>query len=323
MSRREEHQDYKLPIKPMDLPKGKLIYIPISDLELGYEKSLEFAEAVVAYCDVMGFSAKNNKEEIEYTLADFAGALLSTAENYETIRYKVFSDCAFIGAPTEKISELISSVRYAFKQWTFDGIFVRCGMALGSYMEYKSLLPPRKNFDWTFFAGPAVVRAVDCERLGTGSLLYVSNDCATFLADKFKEPIFALEEQKFIGWSDDNYVLYRYLVCSLLRLLRLLANDDYESDVNKRVTSNLLTNINYTTHATNPSLMWGYILAILSLPRLPAKSRERAVKLFHINDPTDFEKAKAFIEDFLKDDEKIKYLIAHAEFDSSIGGSLL
>lgn len=109
----------------------------------------------------------------------------------------------------------------------------------------------------------------------------------------------------------------------MLRLLRLLANDDYDSDNNKRVISNLLTNINYTIHATNPSLMWGCILAILSVPKLPIKARERAIKLLNIKDPTDFQQAKAFIENFLKDNKEIDYLLAHADLDSSIAGSLL
>jgi hypothetical protein len=114
------------------------------------------------------FNTIINNHYIQATLADFAGALLTPAETYEAIRFKIFSDCAFLAAPIEKIGELISAIRYAFEQWTFDGIFVRGGIALGSYTEYRSLIKFPKNFEWSFFAGPAVVEAVKCERLGTG-----------------------------------------------------------------------------------------------------------------------------------------------------------
>ena len=123
----------------MKMPENaKIISIPISQLGPDYEKSLEFAEASVAYFDVMGFKTKNNKEEIEWTLADFSGALITPARTYEAIRFKIFSDCAFLAAPIEKITELISAIRYSFERWTFDGIFVRGGIALGSYTEYRS-----------------------------------------------------------------------------------------------------------------------------------------------------------------------------------------
>lgn len=208
MSGQEEPKQFrKLSIKPMEAPKGKLMNIPIADLESGYEKSLEFAEAAVAYFDVMGSKTKNNKEEIEATLFDFAAPFRQTAKTYAELRFKIFSDCAFLAAPVEKIGELMSAIRYAFKQWTFDGIFVRGGIALGSYTEYKDLIPQSKNFDWNNFAGTAVVEAVNCERSGTGALLYATDGCATALAANFGEPIFQLEKQKFLGWSDDNFVI--------------------------------------------------------------------------------------------------------------------
>lgn len=322
MSEKRELQEPKLAIKPMEGPKGKLRYIPITELEPGHEKDLEFAEAAIAYFDVMGLKAKNDKEEIAATLFDFAAPFRQTAKTYADIRFKIFSDCAFVAAPVEKVSELMSAIRYAFKQWTFDGIFVRGGIALGSYTEYNDLVPQTGNFHWSFFAGTAVVEAVNCERSGTGSLLFATNDFARLLATSFGEPIFKFKKQKVLGWSDDNYVLYRYLGCSLLRLLSLLASDEYDSDVSKRVISNLLTNIHYTT-CMNPSLMWSVIYAILSLPNLPTDARDKAMQLLKINDPSVFNYTKAFIEKFLEDKKEINYLLAHADLDSSIKGSLM
>jgi hypothetical protein len=154
-------------------------------------------------------------------------------------------------------------------------------------------------------------------------LLYATDDCANFLAEKLNEPVLSRKEKKIIGWSDDNRVLYYFLGCSLLRLLKLLSNDNYDNDENKHIVLNLMTNIKYVLRATDPSLIRACILAILSLPNLHTKARERALKLLRIRDPTDFERFKVFIEEFLKDQKQISYLLALADLDSSISGSLI
>ncbi len=103
---------------------------------------------MVAYIDILGFSQKKNVEEIRYSLLDFSGPLIIAAKHYNEIRVNVFSDCAFIASPLDKANDLLSSLRYAFKQWISDGVLVRGGIARGTYEEtYGWLLAGApKNF---------------------------------------------------------------------------------------------------------------------------------------------------------------------------------
>jgi hypothetical protein len=161
----KEAKETEFPIHPMNLPKNvTLKLIPISQIESAImpEKAIEFKEGIVCYLDVMGFSKKQTNEDLELTLADFAGALVQPAEQFGQIRFNIFSDCAFLAAPIDSAKDLLSAVRYAFTQWISDSILVRGGLAIGNYKENRSevqdLAP--KNFNWSFFAGSAVVDAV-------------------------------------------------------------------------------------------------------------------------------------------------------------------
>jgi hypothetical protein len=310
-----------LPIAPMQEAKnGKLICVNPSELEPGYRIKLEYSEAIVGYFDVMGLKSKTNADDIRDTLADFAGALYRPAETFSGIRFKIFSDCAFIAAPIERIKDFISIVRYAFRQWTLDGIFVRGGVATGSYSEFNCINDdmPLKNFEWSFFAGTAMVKAVECERNGVGSLLFVSYDCANLLSSVASEPIIAVGKSRIIGWTDDNSTLYRYLCYSLLRLLRILSNENGEKE---RVALHFITNIRYTL-TMNPK-MKVFILCILSLPKLNTIARRKALEIFKIIEPEDFDAIRNMIDDFIGDTERIRELIAMADYDSSITGSAI
>ena len=132
----KNEEEAEFPIRPMGLPKDvEVKLIPVSEIESAImpEKAIEFKEGIVCYLDIMGFSKKQTNEDLEMTLADFAGALVRPAEQFIHIRFHIFSDCAFLAASIENAKDLLSAVRYAFTQWISDSILVRGGLAIGSY----------------------------------------------------------------------------------------------------------------------------------------------------------------------------------------------
>lgn len=308
----------KLAIPPMKLP-GKVVKIPVSKIHVDMISS-EMSEAVVAYFDILGFSQKKKHKDMETSLLDFSGALLLAAENYPEIRFNVFSDCAFISASLKDAADLLSAIRYAFTQWVSDGILVRGGIALGSYRETDArahivLRKALKNFVGNLFSGSAVTAAVRLEGSGCGGLLFTNEECAEFYAQKYGEPIFQLDDYKIIGWSDESRILYWFVGISFFQLLKLLSLKD---ESKRRTRKNLINNIRYSFTATNSLLPNILILTILSLPTIPFEAREKAVKLFKIKDPGDFNHFKEIIDELLKDEQKIKLLKTLADMDSSI-----
>jgi hypothetical protein len=320
----KKEEEVEFPIHPMSLPKDvELKFIPISELESAImpEKAVEFKEGIVCYLDIMGFSKKQTNEDLEMTLADFAGALVQPAEEFKHIRFHIFSDCAFLATSIDPAEDLLSAVRYSFTQWISDSILVRGGLAIGSYKENRSevqdLAP--KNFSWSFFAGSGVVEAVKLEGSGKGALLYSSDRCSKYFGEKFGEPIFVLENQKIIGWTKEFRYLYWYIGNSLLRLLKILSTD--KGEIHSAV-QHYLTNIKYALTVGNKDLVWALILSLLSIPKLNGNARKKAMGLLNIKSEDIFISYKPEIELFLADDLKIKALIFFADSDSGVPGAL-
>ena len=298
----------EFPIHPMSLPKDvKPKLIPISQIVSAImpEKAIEFTEGIVCYLDIMGFSKKQTNEDLEMTLADFAGALVQPAEQFSDIRFHIFSDCAFLATSIEHAEDLLSAVRYAFTQWISDSILVRGGLAIGSYKENRSnvqdLAP--KNFTWSFFAGSAVVDAVRLEGSGKGALLYSSDSCAKYFEEKFGEPIFVSEESKIIGWTKDFRYLYWYVGNSLLRLLKILSTDNGEMHP---AVSQYLANIRYALTVCDKDLIWLFILSLLSIPKLNVNARRKAMEMFNIKSEDVFVSYKPEINKFIADKDEDK-----------------
>lgn len=308
----------RLPIRPMKI-HGKIKKIPISKLTPGTykEKSIEISKAVVAYFDVLGFSNKKDAEEIEMTLLDFSAPLAISSTKFKNVRFNIFSDCAFVAASRKNAAELLSAIRFAFTQWTADGILVRGGLALGTYKETHSIALDMTltNFVGNLFSGSGVVEAVKQEGSGHGSLMFAEDQCAKFFAEKHKEPIFTLANHKIIGWSDDDFTLCSFAAISLLRLIKVLSQQDKEQH---SVDKHLLNNLLYSVAAASSPLPTSMILAVLSLPNIDPKGRERALAKLELKDPENFLQYKELINEWLKKEETMKFLQAIAYMDSSI-----
>ena len=212
------------------------------------------------------------------TLSDFAGALVSPAEQFPDIRFNIFSDCAFLAAPLDKASDVLSAVRYAFTQWISDAILVRGGIAIGNYTENRSgvqdIAP--KNFTWSFFAGSGVAEAVRLEGSGKGALLYSSDRCAYHFNKTFCEPIFAIGTSRIIGWTKEFRYLYWFIGNSLLRLVKILSTENGESHP---AVTQYLTNIKYSLIAGERDTVWIFIMSLLSIPNLNSTARKKRIKI--------------------------------------------
>ena len=307
----------KLPIRPFKIP-GKIIKVPISEIKSGknQDKSISISDSIVVYVDILGFSEKKDDEDIEMCLLDFSGPLTLAARNFPQVRFNVFSDCAFIATNKENAKDLLSAIRYAFSQWISDGILVRGGIAIGSYNETQSFahsIAP-KNYVGSLFSGSAVTRAVKLEGSGKGALLFTNEKCAEFYNKNYSEPIFEIENSLFIGWSDEESILYWFTGISFLRLINLLQL----KNINKSIMYKLLNNIKYAFNATDSLLPRFLVLAILSSSIITPDVREKIIRILKINEPEDFIPYKKLIDEWLNDSTKLKILKSLADSDSSI-----
>jgi hypothetical protein len=310
----------KLPIKPMEIP-GKIKKVPISKLKSGIipEKSFKIDNAVVAFVDVLGFSNKKDSKDVEMTLFDFSAPLALSSRQYPKVRFNVFSDCAFVATSIENAADLLSAIRFAFRQWISDGILIRGGIAKGSYNVTSTFAQEiaSENYIGNLFSGSAVTEAVKLEGSGEGALLFVNDDCAEFYEKKYGEPIFILEKQKIIGWTDDESIIYWFTGISFLRLLKFLSLKNGESN---SVAKKLLNNLRYSATTSDQSrlLSWFLILAILSSPTITKSSREKAINLLKIKDPEDFIPYNKLIREWLNHKDKFRMLKAFADSDSGL-----
>ena len=307
----------KLPIRPFKIP-GKIIKVPISEIKSGknQEKSISISDAIVVYVDILGFSEKKDDEDIEMCLLDFSGPLTLAARHFPQAQFNVFSDCAFIAANKENAKDLLSAIRYAFSQWISDGILVRGGIAIGSYNVTQSFahsIAP-KNYVGSLFSGSAVTGAVKLEGSGKGALLFTNEECAEFYYKNYGEPIFGIDNSIFIGWSDEDSILYWFTGISFLRLINLFTLKKND----KPIMDKLLNNIKYAFNVTDSLLPRFLVLAILSSSIISAEVREKVIKILKVKDPDDFIPFKDMINEWLNDSTKLEILKFLADSDSSI-----
>jgi hypothetical protein len=304
----------KLAIEPFEI-QGEIKYIPASELEEGYEKLLDISEAIVAYLDVLGFSTKTDPEDIRLTLLDFSAPLAIAAKQFNTVRFSVFSDCAFVAAPLVCARDIMSAIRFAFTQWTADGILVRGGITIGQYSETLSYAVNEapNNFKGNLFAGSGVNDAVALEHRGNGALLFTDLKCAEHYKKNFNEPIFKLKESLVLGWSDAKDTLGSFLGISLWQLLKVIS----KKGVANSTAEKLINNISYSLNATTDPLPYSLMLAILSAPSVSAKDRRIATQLLKIRDPEDFTPFEKITNEWLRSD-RFRFIKAIADIDSSL-----
>jgi len=315
-------KELKFPIAPMHLD-GEIKLVPIKNIQSGIneEKSIKIPEAVVAYLDVLGFSNKTDQDEIDATLVDFPGPLILASRNYPNVRFNVFSDNAFVATPLENAKDLISVLRFAFKQWCADGILVRGGISMGSYKETHTIgleIAPKDNFIGSLFSGSAVTSAVRLEKDKLGALLFTDEEFAKFFSKIYGEPIFKLENDIVIGWSDDTFVLCNFAGLSLFRLIKFL---ELNYKKYKGIETKLLNNIRYSLFSLKSDdshyVIWSLILAILSLPHINQNAKKRLTKMLKIKDSY-YKKLDMFIKIWLRKKDDLRFIEAIANMDSSI-----
>ena len=318
---------YIFPIQPINPLKReplknflKYEKIDISKISpfVGTRTPSEIPRAVVAFFDVLGFSYKKNDIDIEFTIIDFSAPLILLSCVFKKIRFNIFSDCAFVAAHLKNADELLSIIRYAFSRWISNGLLIRGGIAKGNYKEiyHIALDLASNNFTGNLLYGSAVTRAVRLEGSGSAALLFTHKECADFYRKKFHEPIFTLDNSRIIGWSDDENVLFWFIGISFLRLLQFLALENGEKN---SVAIKLLNNIRFTKTILDNNYVKIIILSLLTLPGINHKSYNKAIKIFHIKDPKDFNYFQNQINDFFNErEEDIKLLRNIAHQDSSL-----
>lgn len=309
----------KLRIPPITIP-GEIRKVSFSEVKSPKieEESISIPEAIVAYLDILGFSGKKDDEDIEDTLLDFSGPFVAAARFFREVRFNVFSDCAFVSTYKEHAAILVGALRFAFRHWISDGVFIRGGVALGTYSETKSVEIARTpgNFVGNLFSGSALTAAVKLEDSGCGALLFTNEETAEFLFSKYKEPVFTVDDGQVIGWSEDDSSLYWFTGISLLRLLKFLSAKE---GTTHPAIGILLNNLRYSFTATaNRLLPWSLVLALLSSPARSPEAREKAIELLGIEDPGDFGRLQEIINSWLAKRKEMELLEILADSDSSI-----
>jgi len=315
---------YSLPIRPMKL-KGTLIKnFPIEKLKSGKIEETNIPNAVVIFVDILGFSERRNDEDIENCLLDFSGPLILASREYPKVRFDIFSDNAFLSTSQDHANDLLSAIRFAFKEWVSDGILVRGGIAKGSYKEIRSAAQKmmKDNTNCSIFSGSAVIAAVKLEGSGPGALIFTNEDCANFYKTKYKEPIFQLKENQVISWSDDKNHVFVFLTLSLLRLLKLLSsNSDYYK--NNSTELKLINNIRYCFYIKFDNYFpLSIISIILSSDMISCELREKVLNILELNKYDLYELTPEMIAKWFNRSD-IRQLFFIADMDSSIPNSTI
>ena len=226
----------------------------------------------------------------------------------------------FLAASINNADELLSALRFAFGSLLSDGVLVRGGIAVGTYNEIQSAAQKlaSSNIVSSIFSGSGVVGAVQIEGKGQGSLLFVTDSCANLYNNTYKEPIFMVDDKRFLGWTDDDQTLFALISISLFRLLKLLSTG-YNIDISRK----LVNNIRYAfSIQMKDSFEWILVSLILSAPIISYELREKAIDELGI-DQTDLEKIPSdMVDNWFKRDD-IRLLIGLADLDSSIPQSSL
>jgi hypothetical protein len=305
---------------------GKVQMIPISSIQMKITR-FRINLGIVAYLDILGFSLKRDEKDRESSQFDFAGALRIAATNFPMVRFNIFSDCAFLCGSENNADQLLSAIRYAFTQWTADGVLVRGGISLGSYSEVGPRVTSgvASNFACDLFQGSGVIKAARLEDEGSGALLYTNVETANFYARKYREPVFTLEHRKILGWTDAPTDLHWFTGISFIRLLMVLSIPRL---LRRRVLEHLISNIRYSLAVErsigNRRYLEDLMLVILASDSITTRVRKKAIKILggklSLEDLVHWEQVR---ENLYKDAQvraNMEFLGTIARLDSSIAG---
>jgi hypothetical protein len=312
----------EFPIEPKKI-NGIIEMVPISELKSGKieEKSFKISQAIVAYLDILGFSNKKDEIDIENCLMDYTGVMSIASHYYSKIRFNIFSDCAFISTSIENAVELLSALRFVFKQLVGDCTLVRGGLALGTFNEIRSGAQKEAlgNLNSSMFSGSGVVKAVKLEESGSGAFLFTDKECAEFYNKNYGEHIISLDDRQILGWATDESSLIDFVSASLLRLLKLLSVED--GGDNKPIIEKFVNNIRYAfTICEEPLFAMEVIKLILSLPIISKELRRKVLLEIGLSDIQLLSNKK--VDDWLRKDN-FRIFIALADSDSSLPASPL
>lgn len=312
-----EEFDIKLKIPPAKI-EGKIVKVKLSEIKSGKIPAVEIKKAIVAFVDVLGFANKTEVKDIENVLLDFSGALAMTSKEFPHIRFNVFSDNAFLATSEDNAKDLIAALRYSFGRWVWNGILVRGGISLGTYIEFSSaaIKAANDNFKGNLFSGTAIVKAVKLESSREGAFLFTDDETAKFFNTKFSEPVFKIKKSLHLGWSDEKYHIFLFVAISLFKLLRIVqAKDSSLDDVQRKFLNNL---IYAKRQLGNDVFFTVVVLSILTDISIKQKVRKDACKLMKIDMsiiPSWNKPVKEFREENAQEIEDIRGIVS---WDSSI-----
>jgi len=239
-------------IPPMEL-SGEIKKVRLSEIKSSVlpDKCVDILSAIVGYFDILGFSYKKDWKDIETSLLDFFGPLLIVANSFPNVYINVFSDCAFISTSCNNTEKFLQSIRFAFVHWISDGMLVRGGISVGNYKEIKTIFSSNipKNFQGNLFSGEGISNAVRNEAKGEGAFVFTDEKTARFLKKTFSEPIFSINNHKFIGWGNDNRSMFWFAGISLIRMILAIRNKKHKSVVEK-FKNNILYALNVSKDLT-------------------------------------------------------------------------
>lgn len=241
------------------------------------------------------------------------------------VHFYIFSDSAFIASSTNFADELISALRFAFEHWIADGIFVRGGLALGSFGEmftYAQKLTTTNftnNYISRLFSGSAVIKAVRLEEHGDAALLYCSKESAKFYEKNYGEKIHNFYNNKLIfPWTYNDYKLAEFAALSIYRLTKILLS--YKKSYNS-IIDKFLINIKYSFHvANNPVIPLSKVLAVIKSLNLEKKISKNIEKLLHL-DIKEYVKRYEILIDTWLEMEDFKITLCIGDLDSSLPDS--
>jgi hypothetical protein len=269
--------------------------------KLEVKRTVEMKEAIVAYIDVLGFSAKTDYFEIESCLFDFPGGIVHSAKRHPNVRSNVFSDNAFLAATKENVNEFLSSLALLFHRLILNGMIVRGGVALGSYFESitPALEHAPENFRGHLVSGSGIIKSVRNEKDKLGGLLFTDSECAKFIEKMTDSRIIKVKDEMVLEWTKDKEDLMDFLAISLLRIDGFLNLRDKRYDL---VVEKLWSNVVCALASDRDGCVRTFLMAMLSTNLFETRRRITICERLKVQS-REFEERKKDIRKMLEEEE--------------------
>ena len=154
-----------------------------------------YEQRIIAYADILGWSAacndllkypklqlaaqaiadyaRNFSPQIKGTIMNMVGVPSSTVEQHGSVEFAFFSDNFAISVPPAQAETLFKILAWATDMLLHAGFLVRGGVALGALHHAHNVI-----------FGPALIEAVNLEKLANNPRLLCSVRLAEFLEDQ-------------------------------------------------------------------------------------------------------------------------------------------